>query len=397
MVQEFSPENEQYIRQHRTHDVRALALKRAPEGVDVKWCLQQIEGWQTAQKKLPSWAATEGLWYPVKLSMEQCSSELTATYKRELAESLIPADERCELVDLTAGFGVDFMHMAQAFGHGTCVERMESLCHISQHNQQVMGMQNTQVVCGDGVEYLQQMQHDVSMIFLDPARRDDAGRKTVAIEDCTPDVTALQSLLCARAPYIIIKLSPMLDISQALRAMPRVTQVHVVSVQGECKELLLVMTRQQEPVRYRCVNLNSGQPAFDAVDARQASPVIATGVGRYLYEPNASILKAGVQDMLCSTHRVEKLHPMSHLFTSHEWVEDFPGRAFVVEDYGDMGKQAVRRLTADLKQANLTVRNFPATVAELRKKLRLKEGGASYLFATTIEGGRHLLIRCSKP
>ena len=394
--------NEEYILQHRQDDVRNLALKKGPEGVDMVWCLQQIEGWQLAQKKLPRWAAAEGtLWFPPRLSMEQCSSESTALYKQQLVDRLLPTDERGRLMDLTGGFGIDFSYIAPLFREATYVEKQEILCDIARHNLPLLGLSHAKVMQADSTEVC----CDADLVFMDPARRDTAGRKTVAIEDCTPNVVGMQEKLLACARYLIIKLSPMLDITQALQALRGVVEVHVVSVKGECKELLLVMAaaRQEDGNRPRfcCANLETDDCTLECThQERQTTPVICqrkleelTG---YLFEPNASILKAGCQDMLCERYGLEKLHPCSNLFLGSKPIEGFPGRQFSIDMASDFSKKGLKAILSGASQGNLTTRNFPTSVAELRKKLKLREGGDLYFFATTLSNGTHALLRCTK-
>ena len=386
--------NEEYITLHRTEDVRGLALQRAPEGVDLHWALQQIEGWQTATRKLPTWAQTEGVWFPPRLSMEQCSSELTALYKCQLVERLIAPEERHRMVDLTGGFGIDFSYLGQLFREAVYAERLPHLCEIARHNLPLLSLPHAEVAEGES-EALLSRTGGYSLVFADPARRNGAGRKVVGISDCTPDVSQLCNALRQAAPWCLIKLSPMLDISLAMRQMEGISEVHVVSVKGECKELLLVVGRSEaEDITYHCVNLDTTDPAF--ISTRQAIPPTTSAPQRYLYEPNASILKAGLQDQLCHTYGISKLHPMSHLFTSEELVAPFPGRTFEIEAWSDFGKKQLKALLADIKQANLTCRNFPTSVDQLRRKLRLKEGGDTYLFATTLQDGTHAIIKGNK-
>lgn len=398
--------NEEFVQLHRHDDVRSLALKKAPEGVDMVWCLQQIEGRQLAEKKLPRWAEAEGLWFPPRISMEQCSSELTAEYKRQVAERQLNEQERTEMADFTGGFGIDFSYMAQAFKHATYVERQNHLCEIARHNLPLLGLGHARVLCTDCTEALTEKQvpwdHHLDLVFLDPARRDSQGKKTVLLEDCTPNVLDLKQYLNDLARVTFLKLSPMLDIAQALRHLDKATEVHVVSVGGECKELLIILDAEADgqTVTYHTVNLGTSDEPFVCTESeRHASLNIAELTHEedfYLYEPNASILKAGVQDALCSRLGVAKLHPMSHLFVSKEPITDFPGRSFHIDGWSDFSKKGLRTLIGDLKQANLTIRNFPTSVAELRKKLKLREGGSAYLFATTLQDGSHALIRCSK-
>ena len=385
--------NSEFILQHRTEDVRKLALRKMPEGLDAAFCLQQIEGWQLARKKIPRWAETDGLLFPPRLSMEQCSSQQTALYKRGVVERLL--EGQCQrMMDLTGGFGIDFSYMAPLFREAIYIEQQEQLCQIAQHNFQLLGLQHAEVRNAQSQDVLAAY-GEPSLIYADPARRDDAGRKVVLLQDCQPDVVALQDELMAHARVVMLKLSPMLDIQQALRQLRCVHEVHVVSVDGECKELLLVMYQQEAPLRYYCVNITD-HVQETVVEEASVRPVISGQQMAYLYEPNASILKAGVQDALCNIYKVEKLHAFSHLFTSDRLIEDFPGRKFRILGRSDFGKQGVRNLLAGVKQANITVRNFPATVQELRKKLKLADGGSVYLFATTMSDNSHALLRCEK-
>ena len=194
----------------------------------------------------------------------------------------------------------------------------------------------------------------------------------------------------------MVKLSPMLDIQDSLRRLPNVSEVHVVSVDGECKEVLLVLCCEKGSVTYHCTNISAKTQTF-STDTQNVEPIIAPCPERYLYEPNASIMKAGVQNALCQPYNIRKLHPFSHLFTSEQLIEDFPGRTFVIEDYCGFAKKDLKRLLEGISQCNLTIRNFPSSVAELRKRLKLREGGDYYLFATTLSDGSHALLRCRLP
>ena len=385
--------NLDFIAQHRTDDVRKLALKKVPEGVDIAFCLPQIEGWQLARKKIPEWAATEGLLFPPRLSMEQCSSQQTALYKRRVVERLLDG-QYDKMMDLTGGFGIDFSYMAPLFRKAIYVEQQEHLCQIARHNFGLLRLQQAEVRNAQSQDVLTAADH-TSLIYADPARRDGAGRKVVLLQDCQPDVVTLQEELMAHAGVVMLKLSPMLDIQQALRQLHQVREVHVVSVDGECKEVLLVLYREKRVATVHCVNLSAQEHTFSTT-IQNAEPVIATHLERYLYEPNASILKAGVQNSLCQKYNVRKLHSFSHLFISSHFIEDFPGRSFEIEDAGSFAKKDLKRILADITQCNLTVRNFPATVAALRKRLKLREGGDIYLFATTLADGSHALIRCKR-
>lgn len=391
---QISAETLLYIKEHAREDIRTLALQgRKYPQVDMTFAVTQIAGRQIAESKLPSWAAISDLLYPHHLSMEQCSSEAAAMYKAGLVEG-------DTLVDLTGGFGVDCSFLARRFRESHYVERQSELCDLARHNFPLLGL-DVHVHHQDGVSYLREME-PVDCIYLDPARRDNQGGKTVAISDCTPDVQQLESILIEKGRTVLVKLSPMLDLSLALKTLHTVREVHVVSVQNECKELLLLLRKEATTaeIPIHCIQLlASGECRnylFTREQEQQADCPLASAVGTWLYEPNASILKAGAYRSLTKAYPIQKLHPSSHLYTSEELIADFPGRCFKVKAVGGFAKKELRTLLEGVEKANLTVRNFPATVAELRKRLKLKEGGDDYLFATTLANGEKVLIRCSK-
>lgn len=396
---ELSPETLQFIRAHRTEDVRTLALQaRKYPQVDMAAAVVQIAGWQIAEKKVPLWAQTEGIRYPAHLSMEQCSSEITARYKA----SWLKGDT---MADLTGGLGVDCSFLARNFQRVDYVERQEVLCELARHNFPLLGLPQVTVHEADGVDYLQQME-PVDCLFLDPARRNSQGGKTVAIADCEPDVQKLEPLLVEKGRTVVVKLSPMLDIFSSLRELKYIRQIHVVAVNNECKELLVVLQKPEKSASEasgevwisceQAVNNFLTEPfVFTYAQEKEARCPLAEEVGNYLYEPGAALLKAGPYRLLGARFGLQKLHVNSHLYTSEALV-DFPGRRFRVLEVSGFGKKELKQLLQGVDKANLTVRNFPASVAELRKKWKLKEGGDVYLFATTLEGDRHVVIKCVK-
>lgn len=398
-MKELSPETLAFIDSHRGDDVRTLALqaKKYP-AVDMAEAVVQIAGYQIAEKKVPLWAQTAGIRYPQHLSMEQCSSEVTARYKA----SLVSGDT---LTDLTAGWGVDCSFLARNFRCADYVERQETLCRIAAHNFPLLGLPHVRIHCADAVEYLQSME-PVDCLFLDPARRDSHGGKTVAIAECEPDVCRLEPLLVEKGKTVMIKLSPMLDMASALRNLQYVRRIHVVSVNNECKELIILLRKapDEEEAAAGEVIISCEQVVNNSVhqhfqftfsEEKSAGCPLAESVGNYLYEPGAALLKAGPYRLLATRYGVEKLHPNSHLYTSSGLV-DFPGRRFRVTAVSGFGKKDLKVLLEGVEKANLTVRNFPSSVAELRKKLKLKEGGDTYLFATTLASGEKVLIRGEK-
>ena len=404
-----------FVREHADEDVRKVALlgTKDPE-VDLQMALLLIAGRQTVRKKLPSWATVEGIVYPPHLNLEQCSSEQTARYKASLT------GEGDSMADLTGGFGVDFYWMSQGFVHRYYVEQNEQLCSIAESNFRLLGL-NCQVCCCDTATYLANMP-SVNLIFLDPARRNEHGGRTYGIEDSTPNVLELMPQLLEKTDRVMLKLSPMLDWRKAVDDIQKqnasVREVHIVSVDNECKELLLIVGK--EPTDSLCVVCVNGDSIFDFV------PTLGTNnsqVGNemfprweysyrsdlyecplYLYEPNASIMKAGCFVEVEEQFPVRQIAPNSHLFLSDVEIEEFPGRKFQILAISSMTKQELKRhfeeiinqkLTS-MESANIAVRNFPMTVDQLRKKLKLKDGGDTYIFATTMASGEHKLLICRK-
>lgn len=391
----------EFIREYRERDIRQLALQanRFPD-VDMLYALDQIQGWQIARRKLPKWAACDGVIFPQHLSMEQCSSEPTAQYKLNLAtEWAERVGHASSMTDLTGGFGVDFSFTSCAFAAATYVERNEQLCHIVEHNLPLLGLDNATVVCADAVEYLSTVEPQ-TMLFLDPARRDEHGAKTVMLADCTPDVVQLLPKLLEKSRFTMLKLSPMLDWHKAVDDLQgTVREVHIVSVGGECKELLLVLsTVVESELKVYCADLSTASAPLSlfVYTPGSSAPVVnskfKTQNSKFVHEPNASIMKAGCFDELAAAYGVSPVSRNSHLFLSDEPIEDFPGRSFVVECVTTMNKGELRKALVGIEKANIATRNFPLTVAELRKRLKIKDGGDVYIFATTTAEGEHLLL-----
>ena len=399
-----------YIRQHADGDVRKLALQGVKDTeVDLQQALQQIVGRQTARRKLPSWALHDDIIYPPHLNMEQCSSEQTARYKA----GLVMGDRGLVMksgvfVDLTGGFGVDFYWMSQGFKERIYVEQNEQLCAISTENFRTLGLACS-VCCCDTATYLPQLDH-ADVIYLDPARRDEHGGRTYDIADCSPNVLELLPQLLQKADRIILKLSPMLDWRKAVSDLGCVSEVHIISVNNECKELVLVLTpNQSETINLYCVNNDN---VFSIVRClRTASPTssdcesdafglnarsLLSSDAKFLYEPNASIMKAGCFDVLEERYAVQQVAVNSHLFLSADEIDDFPGRGFQIMAISSMNKRDLKAALAGIEKANVAVRNFPLSVEQLRKKLKLKDGGDVYIFATTKTNGEHSLFICRK-
>lgn len=443
-----------FIRQHQDDDVRQLAFlaSKYPE-VDMPFALNQIRGRKMARVKLPRWASLEGIIYPPHISMEQCSSESTALYKAELAARLLglpvsssgtemKAENEIEFVDLTGGFGVDFSYIAARLGvKSMYVERQVHLCEAAKENFGRLGLKNAIVKNGDGIEVLHSFHpkkkdaasaddslgitYDqprsllktnlgLKIIFIDPARRDDAGNKVVSLKDCTPDVTVLQEEMLSKVDYVIIKLSPMLDWHRAISELSHVREVHIISVNNECKELLLVLSarnmgdmeasladgevKHAGNLRIYCVN-DAQSFVCDELDMKSSSVRIVPPVleeMQYLYEPNASLMKAGCFSVLSGRYDARMLSKNSHLFVSQAPIEAFPGRSFRIIAVSSFNKKELKRHLGGITKANIATRNFPLSVAELRKRLKLKDGGETYIFATTLSDESHVLMITEK-
>ena len=443
-----------FIRQYQDDDVRQLAFlgSKYPE-VDMPFALDQIRGRKMARVKLPRWASLEGIIYPPHISMEQCSSESTALYKAELAARLLglpasssgtemKAENEIEFVDLTGGFGVDFSYIAARLGvKSMYVERQAHLCEAAKENFGRLGLKNAIVKNGDGIEVLHSFHpkkkdaasaddslgitYDqprsllktnlgLKIIFIDPARRDDAGNKVVSLKDCTPDVTVLQEEMLSKADYVIIKLSPMLDWHRAISELSHVREVHIISVNNECKELLLVLSarnmgemeassadgevKHAGNLRIYCIN-DAQSFVCEELDMEASQVKIAPSPleeMQYLYEPNASLMKAGCFGVLSERYDARMLSKNSHLFVSREPIAVFPGRSFRIIAVSSFNKKELKRHLSEITKANIATRNFPLSVAELRKRLKLKDGGETYIFATTLSDESHVLVITEK-
>lgn len=389
----LSQETIKFILEHRNDDIRELALRvKHNDIIDIKKAIIQIAGRQIAEKKIPSWAKNDKILYPKHLSMEQCSSEVTARYKA----TLVKGDT---FVDLTGGFGIDCYFIAQKFKHTDYVEQTSELCNIAKHNFNILDrdININNVDCND---YLKKMQ-PVDCIFIDPARRDKHGAKTVVITDCEPDITKIEEMLVKKAKIVMIKLSPMLDIHSAISELKFINSLHIIAVNNECKELVIILTENSHYLHNDIIinceqitNTSSSQHfKFTYTEERNANVIYSENVKKYIYEPGAAILKAGAFKLLSSKYGVEKLHPNSHLYTSNE-IKEFPGKRFEIIEISTFGKKELKAFTKDLEKANITIRNFPSTVADLRKKLKIKEGGDLHIFATTLYNGEKILIKC---
>lgn len=456
-------ELEDFVHLYRTCDVNDLLLHapREAAGLDLHAATAQISGWQKARHKLPLWASTPHIRFGSQLNMEQCSSQRTAEYKGCIVSMLFGgqgrADGTVRIADLTGGMGVDSVMMARSLGTRvrlTFVEQDAWLCKLARHNFPLLIEGTWEVRHCNAEDALNTLprQH---LIYIDPARRDRHGSRTYALRDCTPYVTPLLPRLSEKADWLLVKLSPMLDVQEAIRELGGVAQAHVVSLEGECKELLLLKLlspspttatqdltqphtssptitsrdaayplhspsphaaqtlngaaeeRSQTPTIH-CVNLEHGTAhdfTFSYEEERYAQCLFAESIGKYLYLPNASILKAGAWRSVAARYGLRKLSPNSHLYTNDDFIGGFPGRTFhfIGEITQGKGKRKPMRPQGDTPtselaalggRANITVRNYPLSAEQLRRKLKLRDGGADTVIGTTLRNGRHVLLHC---
>lgn len=387
-----------FIVTHAGDDLSRLLLSAARyPGIDIPFAVEQIAARRQIKDKLPSWYANDALVFPARIAAEQCSSELTALYKQRLV------GEHMLLCDLTGGLGIDSFFFSRKVRRLFYMERFPAYCEAARANFTALGADNIEVMEGDSVELADRLP-EVDVFYVDPARRGEGNKRVFALQDCEPDLPSLLPELFRRAPKVIAKLSPMADIQLTLDLLPGTTQVHVLSVKNECKELVFILDRdadkgEKSPLIH-CVNFagdgHEEQFSFTLTDEQNETQNLSEEVKSYLFEPNASLLKAGAFKCVASRFDIKKLHVSSHLYTSDKPVEAFPGRSFVVKEVFPFNSKLCKSLSKEIPRANITIRNFPLSVDDLRKRTRIADGGSVYLFATTLADGSKVLIKSEK-
>lgn len=383
-----------FIREHLTDNTDRLLLNasRYP-GIDVPYAVGQISARRQIKDKLPSWYANEDLVFPSRLSAEQCSSETTAHYKQRL----FTGDCVC---DLTGGLGIDSYYFAQKAKKVIYIERFPEYCAAATSNFRILGINNVQILNADSREMIDTLNADT--FYIDPARRAEGNKRVFALTDCEPDILQLKPILLEHAQRLIVKISPMADIDETLRLLPETTEVHILSVKNECKELLFVLENRlhQSQATIYAVNYeangNSQIFTFTTDEEKVAELHTTTKIKKYLYEPNAALLKSGAFKLTATRFNLEKLHRHSHLYTSDNACPDFPGRKFIVDNLFEFSGKLLKQLHKTIPQANITTRNFNLSVAELRRRSGIQEGGDIYLLATTLGNEKHVFIMCRK-
>lgn len=375
-----------FIKRNLLGNVNQIALAKSPfNDISSAELANQITAKNKSEKKLPTWYKTENIYYPPLLSIEQCSSEKTAKYKASLAKG-------DNLIDLTGGFGIDVYYFAQKIKSVIHCEINEELSAIAKHNASVLNTKNIQFLATDGIEYLKKTTKTFDTIYIDPARRNTKG-KVFMLNACTPNVIEYMDLLLAKSKRLIIKTAPLLDISAGLKELKNVSEIHIVSVKNECKELLWVIDRAVlDDVKITCTTLNKTNKQFSFFkndEAVDIDYVAHLNTEQFIYEPDVALLKSGAFNLIAKRYQIDKLHQQTQLYISNKIVKDFPGRIFKIEQ--------ILNLNAIKKDKHLIgsviVRNFPSNAKELVKKYKIKQDDVQFLIFTKDKNNQFLVIK----
>jgi hypothetical protein len=383
-------EVQRYISANENSNPNDLVLKGIPFEQELHAViLDQIKAKKKIREKLPSWHGSAGIYYPPPVHLEQSSSEQTARYKAELIDGKT-------LIDITGGFGVDLHYFAKKMTSLWYCEQNEDLANIVAHNAKTLGDGNLHFKQGNGIEILKTLDQQFDWLYVDPSRRSQNRQKVFLLKDCSPNVQTFQRLFLKYARNALIKTSPLLDLKKTLQDLKNVKAVHIVAVNNEVKELLWHLERDfSDSPLIRTINLNKRKDQtfeFQMSEISNAKASLASPI-HYLYEPNSAVLKSGAFDLIPQKFDVFKLHKHSHLYTSENLVE-FPGRRFIIDKVLPFNKKEFAK--EGIRKANITTRNFPISVSDIRKKLKVKDGGDLYLFFTTLQDGKKYIIICSK-
>lgn len=381
---------QEFINTNLDANIASLLLKGiAFDSVEAKEVIEQLEAKKRCKTKLQTWFSTEEIYYPNKLNIEQTSSETTAKYKASLVQGNT-------IIDLTGGFGVDCFYFSKHFKQVTHCEINEQLSQIVTHNYKQLQATNITTIAQDGLEYLKATDATFDWIYIDPSRRHDSKGKVFFLKDCLPNVPAHLELLFNKANNVLIKTSPLLDISIGLKELQHVKSIHIVAVNNEVKELLWTLKKDYtKPVTIKTCNLKKNTTetfAFQLQEESTATSNYSTPLA-YLYEPNAAIMKSGAFHTIANQLHVFKLHQHSHLYTKDNLI-DFPGRAFKIEKIMPYNKKLLKK--EGYAKANIATRNFPESVEQIRKKHKIKDGGDIYLFFTTDLENNKIVIQTKK-
>lgn len=387
-------QTEKFISENIHSDLKKLLLiKRSDAEIDYEFAFRQIAGLQRIRYKIPSFYNIKNILFPPQLNIEQSSSESTALYKKSICEGNT-------LIDITGGFGIDLYFISQRFENAIYVERNEELCKIVAHNFNALEATNVSIIHADAVEFINNISAS-DCVFVDPARRDKTGGKTVFLEDCEPNITQVYKKILGKTNLLMVKLSPMLDITAAINALSNVHELHVVSVENECKEVLLILKPiPSKSIQYKAINIlkNNVIEKFDFTKQSEYAAICnySASVQTYLYEPNSSILKAGAFKIVANSYSINKLHINTHIYSSENRISNFPGRSFKVIKVWGINKKELTELKKQVPKANVSTRNFPLKPEELKKKIGITDGGDTYLFGCTLADESKVIIQCEK-
>ncbi len=380
---------QQFIVSNLKTDITKLILKGSPfEDIPIQEIANQIVAKQKSEHKLPTWFSTKNIYYPAKISIEQTSSEITANYKSKLISGN-------SIIDITGGFGIDCYYFSKRFKEVIHCEINDNLSTIVKHNYQQLKCENISTFSGDGIEFLKKSSTFFDCIYVDPSRRNDIKGKVFLLQDCLPNVPKNIEFLFTKTNQVLLKNSPILDISSTINELKFVKEIHIIAINNDVKELLFLLERNYTSnIKIKTINIDKkGNQTFEfeyqeKINSNYSKPL------SYLYEPNSAILKSGGFHQISQQLNIFKIHQHSHLYTSEEKV-DFPGRAFKIIDIISYDKKKILKLLPD-KKANITTRNFPKTVAQIRKETKIKDGGNIFLFFTTDHNNNYMVFICSK-
>ena len=383
------PEVQQFISDNLKSDITKLILKGSPfNSISIQELANQIVAKQKSENKLPTWFSSENIYYPPKVSIEQTSSEITANYKSKIISGN-------SIIDITGGFGVDCFYFSKQFKNVIHSEINSDLSSIVKHNYKQLNLNNINIHSGDGIEFLKKTINSFDCIYIDPSRRNDSKGKVFLLKDCLPNVPENLNLLFSKANQILIKNSPILDITNAINELKFTKEIHIISIKNEVKEVVFLLEKNFiNNIQIKTVNfIKEKKQVFnfylkEKITSDYSEPLT------YLYEPNSAILKSGGFHQVSKQLNVSKIHKHSHLYTSNSLI-DFPGRIFIIENVVSYDKKKLKKNIPE-KKANITIRNFPKTVAQIRKETNIKDGGNSFLFFTKDLQNKLIVLICSK-
>lgn len=378
-----------FITKNLKTDITKLVLKGSPfEGITIQEIAEQIVAKNKCEQKLPTWFNNKNIYYPNKLNIEQTSSEITANYKSNLVSGTF-------LIDITGGFGIDTYCFSKTVKNVTYCEINELLYKIVAHNIVQLNIQNIETYCGNGLDYLKNLTTKLDWIYADPSRRNNLKERVFLLNDCLPNIPENLAEIFKKTDNILLKISPVLDISSAINELKFVKEIHIVAIKNDVKELLFILENGfLGTIAIKTINFTTNRNQLFNFVFQDSAFATYSLPKKYVYEPNAAVLKAGGFNEISEQLKIDKLHQHSHLYTSNELIE-FPGRRFEIKHSISYDRKQLKKIIPSLK-ANITTRNFPETVAQIRKKTKIKDGGNLYLFFTTDMYESHIVLVCEK-